>query len=407
MSVFKTLEFDDINTLEDFDVYISGEGAYNSPERSAEFVTISGRNGDFILDNGHFENIEVKYQAGIKAKDHAEFMRKFRRFRSYMAAKRGYQRLTDEYNPDEFRLATFVNAIEAEAVDRAAQFELVFNCKPQRFLKDGEDVVDVVSGGTINNPTPFDASPMIMTYGYGNLTVNGYEIKIINETLGLVTVAKDGWLPLTIDQSLVNNDDPITVGNIGLLFELDSHSSLYRSNDIEVRNVTAPSDAAYSIDGSSWRTTMGLFFSNLSFDYGTAATETDTWNIQINLIPRDGSATVSASIIITANVEYDGANKIDALVNFSGSERFTDLIIPTDYSASGITAISSVSTLGEPTYIDCDLGEVYKIVDGSFVSLNRLTDLGSNLPVLSTRDNDVTFDSTFTRVQIMPRWWFL
>ena len=64
-----------------------------------------------------------------------------------------------------------------------------------------------------------------------------------------------------------------------------------------------------------------------------------------------------------------------------------------------------MSTLGNPTYIDCELGEVYKIENGSLISLNRLTDLGSNLPVLSPGENEITFDNTFTSVEIIPHWW--
>ena len=66
---------------------------------------------------------------------------------------------------------------------------------------------------------------------------------------------------------------------------------------------------------------------------------------------------------------------------------------------------STAPAYGEPTYIDCELGEVYKETDGDFVSLNRYVSLGSRLPELSAGDNEITFEGTFSEVSITPRWW--
>ena len=67
--------------------------------------------------------------------------------------------------------------------------------------------------------------------------------------------------------------------------------------------------------------------------------------------------------------------------------------------------MSTASPLGNPTYIDCDLGEAYKIEDGEFLSLNKYIDLGSDLPVLAVGLSEITFDNTITEVKVTPRWW--
>ena len=54
--------------------------------------------------------------------------------KSWLLSAIGYQRLQDTYDPESFRLATCKQALEFDVSDnrRAAQMELVFNCKPQR-----------------------------------------------------------------------------------------------------------------------------------------------------------------------------------------------------------------------------------------------------------------------------------
>ena len=189
--IYNKLQFDDIDS-KDYGVYITGSAAFNSPSRDVEMVTVPGRNGDLILDNGRYNNIEVTYPAGTFGSDETDFRTKMRDIRNALASKKGYQRLTDSYNPDEYRMATFIDAIEVEPVAHniAGEFDLIFNCKPQRFLMSGEGAISVSDGDNLFNPTPYDASPLIMTEGYGILKMNGQEIKIVNEQLGRVQIGK-------------------------------------------------------------------------------------------------------------------------------------------------------------------------------------------------------------------------
>jgi phage-related protein len=66
-----------------------------------------------------------------------------------------------------------------------------------------------------------------------------------------------------------------------------------------------------------------------------------------------------------------------------------------------------MSALGHPTYVDCEIGEAYKIENDEFISLNRYIDLGSKVPVLKGGSNIITFDSTVTSLKVAPRWWIL
>ena len=76
-------------------------------------------------------------------------------------------------------------------------------------------------------------------------------------------------------------------------------------------------------------------------------------------------------------------------------------------SFDDITVDSSVDVLGNPTYIDCDLGEAYKVLNGNYISLNRYVAVGSDLPKLAPGPNLMTYSNTITGVTVIPRWWKL
>ena len=190
MAIFNSSTFDGQNSL-DHGVFITAESSYDAPERDIEEIEIAGRNGAFLLDKGRWKNIEVTYKAGAFGNNQADFASKIRNFRNLMVSKIGYKRLTDTYNPNEFRLGTFKDALEVkpESANRHGEFDLIFNCKPQRYLTSGETEITVSSGQTITNPTPYDASPLLAARGYGVIQFNGYEIEIINGIIGDVPIA--------------------------------------------------------------------------------------------------------------------------------------------------------------------------------------------------------------------------
>ena len=103
------LTYGGFNTSE-HGVYISGKGAFNAPEREIEAVEIPGKSGNLILDMGRYLNIEVTYPAFAFAPDAGGFRNIMSDLRSAMCSKTTYQRLTDTYNPDEFRMALYKRA---------------------------------------------------------------------------------------------------------------------------------------------------------------------------------------------------------------------------------------------------------------------------------------------------------
>ena len=72
-----------------------------------------------------------------------------------------------------------------------------------------------------------------------------------------------------------------------------------------------------------------------------------------------------------------------------------------------VTAYSTASALGNPTYIDLDIGEAYKVDNGQIVSVNNAVSLGGELPTLAPGSTLITYDNTITEVKITPRWWII
>lgn len=167
-------------TSSSLNTYISGEGTFNAPERVYDMQVIPGRNGALALDEKRFENVELTYPAFIFKDDGTTFETAISNLRNTLLSKNGYKRLTDTYHPGEFRLAIYKDGLEVAPtmINRAGEFDLVFTCKPQRFLTSGETVTTKTSSGTITNPTQFDARPLLVVTGTGNLTVNGTQIAI-------------------------------------------------------------------------------------------------------------------------------------------------------------------------------------------------------------------------------------
>lgn len=127
-----------------YGIYISGEGVFNAPERAVEMISIPGRNGAIALDQGRFENIEVTYPAFNYEQGMSDFSSNLAGLRSALCSKKGYQRLTDTIHPDEFRLGVYRSGLEVTPVkyNTASDFNITFDCKPQRFLTSGEAEVD-------------------------------------------------------------------------------------------------------------------------------------------------------------------------------------------------------------------------------------------------------------------------
>jgi phage-related protein len=179
----------------DFGLYTTGSGAFNAPERDVEVIQVPGRNGNLIIDHGRFKNATQSYKAFI----HQNFSANAENVRSWLLSDPGYRRLEDTYNPQTFRLARFAGPInmDVRALCAGAEMELFFDCKPQRFLKTGEQPLKLTASGVVRNPTQFAALPLLNVIGSGSgiLTIGSETIEIseITDTLTIDCELQDAY----------------------------------------------------------------------------------------------------------------------------------------------------------------------------------------------------------------------
>ena len=159
-----------------FGVYISGQGTFSAPARPYEAQPVPGRNGDILTGGKRLENGTLTYPAFIVR----DFEDNIRGLRNFLLSRVGYVRLSDSYHPGEYRMVYYGEAFEPEVTERnkEARFDLVFGCKPQRFLLSGEAATVYTSAGTITNPTRFSAQPLIRVYGSGTVGIGSTTITI-------------------------------------------------------------------------------------------------------------------------------------------------------------------------------------------------------------------------------------
>lgn len=405
MGLLNFLEFDGENSF-DYGVYISGEGTFNAPKRRARKISIPGRDGDLVLDEGSFENIQVSYPAFIVAKNKAEFKEKLEAFRSALLSKTGYVRLSDTYHKDEYRMAAYLEGLEVSPKlhNKAGNFTLVFDCKPQRFLKIGDLPVSVASGDVLTNPTLFDAKPLIKFNSNGvdgTINLGNEQIKVLNSYIGNIP----------LDLSASNNE--VTINN----------ASSFNSGDI-IKFNGASIDVEYASNGQSWLPEVtardglngtghlprdggwGIVLKSTEMTFTAGIPSTVTQSLDVKVVRQYVAPATEETHTFTLSIAYDGTNKFAIAWTIPAYTVF-----PTYRTADRSNYVGSVNSTknsleGVDIYIDLDIGEAYS-VDSSdnVVSLNNFANLGGELPTLPPGNTTITYDNTISNFKITPRWW--
>lgn len=163
-------------TSREFGVVISGQDTWQKASPDVERVSIPGRNGDLLLTNRRYENVEIRYPCGITR----NFDVRYTGFLNHLMSEVGYHRLEDSYHPEVFRMAAFDSVTEPEmtAFNREGTFAISFSCKPQMYLKTGELRQEIGNGSVLYNPTNQEARPLIRVYGTGQVMIGDHAIRI-------------------------------------------------------------------------------------------------------------------------------------------------------------------------------------------------------------------------------------
>ena len=154
---------------------------FSKPQRKIDRYTVPGRNGDVIMPQNAWENIEQKYDIvagdGVKHSVPGSFSR----VSEWLNSASGYAELWDDFDPDHYRMAFYEGSYDVDSlsIGRVGRTTITFNCKPQRFLISGKTPVEFSSvPAKITNPTTYEAKPLIFvsmsSAGSGTISFNDF-----------------------------------------------------------------------------------------------------------------------------------------------------------------------------------------------------------------------------------------
>ena len=447
----------------DFGIYISGQGTFNSPQKLYEQFSIPGRDGAIFGSDRRLENVELTYPCFI----YDNFSENIAAFRTFLLSLDGYQRLTDTYHPDEFRMAIFSGPLVSEVTsnNKAGSFDLSFNCKPQRFLMTGETVygyvpsagagsignmvigsdidvfcplVDVnnsfrwtyeANNASLGSPEPF--SPVVLDGAENaNLYVNGVLKESLNAAYSswkltkgfidfvdgsgnsfafLLRCPTTGWTALGNNVFIyVFSALPGNVANVETLRACSHYTLFPLGGDL--------SNNPYAMHYAT--ATHTIYIKDARF---STVQELEEWLAQTEVM-----IDVKIDVLVSASIGYtfdfpDGYARIS-----SGDPKAEFTVVytnvngtmenPTEFPSkpliraygTGKFSINDIDiTISQVnntfTDIDCDIMDCY---EGNVNRNNYVAFSTYDFPVLKPGENKVKItDNTITAVEIIPRWW--
>lgn len=149
------------------------------PQRKQETFSVPGRSGDIIMPEDAWENVIQTYDIYISAE--RESLPLVARKAVEWLMVPGYQVLEDSYDLDCYRMAAFTGGVDLEnTLNIFGRATISFNCKPQRFLKSGAQLLKAAKGTVLVNPSVYTALPLIVVHGTGSgtLTVGQYAVQL-------------------------------------------------------------------------------------------------------------------------------------------------------------------------------------------------------------------------------------
>ena len=168
-------------SFRDFGCHVDELESLSRPEWDTTSVEVPGRNGTVTYSNGRFKNIELSYDCMIDK----DFGLNYAGLLAFLQSDSSYHRMEADAEKETFRMARVKNitSLKVDQWFQRATFTVEFDCKPQRFLKSGEDPFRVQNGSSFYNQYLYPALPILRVYGWGTVRINGYELLLNEDTV--------------------------------------------------------------------------------------------------------------------------------------------------------------------------------------------------------------------------------
>lgn len=182
MAERSTLIFNGI-VSSDKDIYVKTFPEYTIPEENVEVISIPGKNGDVIIPSGSYKNVEMKYELNVSINN--SFYDSLQSIIDWLQPHdSGYHVLKDSNDTNHFRYARLKNSVKlANIHNKAASFEAIFDCKPQRYKEpefvSGSEFIPFSSESSyFINPYHFLAKPIFKVVPPSTIVSGSQQVNI-------------------------------------------------------------------------------------------------------------------------------------------------------------------------------------------------------------------------------------
>ena len=380
----------------DLGVIVNKLPVIRKPKRKGSTTSIPGRSGDLAREENGFENYVQPYEISI-----TDTERGISAISGDLAAwllnTRGYIRLEDSFDPDVYRMARFEGTFDIEPImEQDGKAVIEFDCCPQRYLKSGEQEIEITSSGvTLYNPTAQEAYPLIkldMWPGESSITEETVEMEWDS---GKYIASKNG--------------NPSSKAFRVQSTQYSSGLYYYVSQEIDLSGVQEVVISAYA---------DSLVVSGRIVEARTCYTFLDENRNPVKK-NKDTQILRNERMAVPSGARYlrvGGAKEFAPMEsNWVKVEPAVTLVRITGGTLNGDLTINDQSVIVEDSprpviYLDCDRHDAY-FEDGgnanNYVEFSQLDNSFPTFPNLIPGTNLLTTSGENVSVTVWPRWWML
>lgn len=149
----------------DYGLYIISQNAYDKPERDLTFISVPGRDGDLIIDNGGYKNLKLTLKLRLFAEkvenNINDLAFSYNRALNWLQQTATYHKLIFSYDENYYREACVFSGIKATKIyDDVIDFTVTFSCKPFRKSFEGDKkIIITATSHAFFNPEMFPSKP--------------------------------------------------------------------------------------------------------------------------------------------------------------------------------------------------------------------------------------------------------
>lgn len=154
----------------DYGIWMTSQIQVEGAKPNVETVTVPGRSGDLLIYDGSYGNVSFTASCFVTDTRNASAQDNLTEAVRWLTKTNGYRRLQLP-GEDGYRMA-YVSAFPGSAWKGkgARSFSIIFQCKPQIWMYEGEQQFTLSASGVLFNPG-MPALPLIRVYGSGAGTV--------------------------------------------------------------------------------------------------------------------------------------------------------------------------------------------------------------------------------------------